>query len=450
MTRLAPLRSVLSLTRFVLLVLLAGWSICGRTAETVLVASSFPKEVLSAYKKAFDEQSSDYRVEFVNFPATNAVSYVRDRAPGARPDVFWGSSPDTFRALRRNDLLQPLDGVRNPAVPAVVGDLSIDDPAHFFLGQALAGYGIMWNTRYLEARGIRPPAAWSDLAQPEYFGHIVMSSASRSSTTHLILESILQAEGWDKGWALILQIAGNCATISERAFDVPNNVTRGRFGLGPVVDFLAVSSRHAGFPVGFAYASPNIVTPAGIGLIKGARNPDGGRAFIAFTLSDAGQRLLLQPEISRLPVLPSLYQSSERPAELPDILNALRSDSGVYTPDISASRYSIVNAVFDQSITFRHRELIAVTQSIHELETRLQQRPDAEASALVARARDLVFRAPLPADDRLLTEPAPTVPQRVAALATREGDWARQASRNLTTAAIWLTQARDRLKEQRP
>ena len=86
MTRLAPLRSVLSLTRFVLLVLLAGWSICGRTAETVLVASSFPKEVLSAYKKAFDEQSSDYRVEFVNFPATNAVSYVRDRALGEAPD----------------------------------------------------------------------------------------------------------------------------------------------------------------------------------------------------------------------------------------------------------------------------------------------------------------------------------------------------------------------------
>ena len=449
MTRLAPLRALLPLTRFVLLVLLAGWSICGRAAETVLVASSFPKEVLSAYKKAFDEQSSDYRVEFVNFPATNAVSYVRDRALGARPDVFWGSSPDTFRALRRNDLLQPLDGIRNPAVPAVVGDLSIDDPAHFFLGQALSGYGIMWNTRYLEARGIRPPAAWSDLAQPEYFGHIVMSSASRSSTTHLILESILQAEGWDKGWALILQIAGNCATISERAFDVPNNVTRGRFGLGPVVDFLAVSSRHSGFPVGFAYAWPNVVTPAGIGLIKGARNPDGGRAFIAFTLSEAGQRLLLNPEISRLPVLPSLYQSAERPAELPDILNTLRSSPTVYAPDVSASRYQVVNALFDQSITFRHQELASVTGTIHELEAQLRQQRDAEASALVARARDLIFRAPMPATDRLLTDPALSGPQRVAALAVREADWARQASRDLATATIWLTQARARLKERR-
>ena len=85
-----------------------GWA-----AEIVLVASSFPKEILSAYKKAFDEQSAEYRVEFVNFPATNAISYVRDRAPGSRPDVFWGSSPDTFSALKRLGLLQALVMVIN-------------------------------------------------------------------------------------------------------------------------------------------------------------------------------------------------------------------------------------------------------------------------------------------------------------------------------------------------
>ena len=34
---------------------------------------------------------------------------------------------------------------------------------------------------------------------------------SRSGTTHLTFETILQGEGWDKGWNQILQIAGNCA-----------------------------------------------------------------------------------------------------------------------------------------------------------------------------------------------------------------------------------------------
>ena len=414
-------------------------------AEIVLVASSFPKEILSAYKRAFDAQSPEYRVEFVNFPATNTVSYVRDRAPGSRPDVFWGSSPDTFRALRRHDLLQSLADTGNPAIPAAAGGLAIDDPDRFYRGQALSGYGIMWNTRYLEARGIPPPAAWSDLARPEYFGHVVMSSASRSSTTHLIVESILQGVGWDAGWALILQIGGNCATITERAFDVPNSITRGRFGAGPVVDFLALSGKYSGFPVDFAYASPNVVTPAGIGLIKGARNPEGGKAFIAFTLSEAGQRLLLRPEISRLPVLPSVYEAGDRPADFPDLLDLLRSNLPAYAPDVSASRYQMVGALFDQAITFRHRELAAVSKTLHELENALRQKPDAEAAALAARARELVFRAPVREDDALLTAPPLKTRERIAALAVREAEWARQTSGNLATARAWLAQARDRL-----
>ena len=48
-------------------------------------------------------------------------------------------------------------------------------------------------------------------ADARYFGHVVMSSPSRSSTTHLIFESILQGKGWDAGWSLILRMAGNAA-----------------------------------------------------------------------------------------------------------------------------------------------------------------------------------------------------------------------------------------------
>lgn len=414
-------------------------------AETVLVASPFPKEILSAYKRAFDEYAPDYRVEFVNFPATNTVSYVRDRPLGSRPDVFWGSSPDTFRALHRHDLLQRLSTLGNPKIPAMVGKLPVDDPEHYYRGQALSGYGIMWNTRYLAARGIPPPAGWQDLAKPEYFGHIVMSSASRSSTTHLIVESILQGAGWDAGWALILQMAGNCATITERSFDVPNSITRGRFGIGPVVDFLALSGRYSGFPIDFAYAWPNVITPVGIGLINGARNPEGGKAFIAFTLGEAGQRLLLRPEISRLPVLPSVYVDKDRPADFPQLLDIAASHLPTYSPDISEARYLMVGALFDQLITFRHRELVAINQTIHELESRLQRHPDTEAGKLLEKARGLVYRAPIAENDELLTQTPAKTREQIASIAAREAEWARQTEKNFTAARAWLAQAHDKL-----
>ena len=42
-------------------------------------------------------------------------------------------------------------GVRNAAAPAKIGNYPLNDPDGLYYGQALAGYGIMWNTRYLSA-----------------------------------------------------------------------------------------------------------------------------------------------------------------------------------------------------------------------------------------------------------------------------------------------------------
>lgn len=416
-----------------------------RAGGVVLVASSFPKEILSAYKRAFDESSPDYRVEFVNFPGTNIVSYLQDRVPGSRPDVFWASSPDSFRALLRHRLLRPIGDVVNPDIPARIGRIDINEPDNFYLGQAISGYGIMWNKRYLAARGIPPPTSWADLAKPEYFSHVVMSSPSRSSTTHLIIESILQGAGWDEGWSLILRIAGNCAAITERSFDVPNSITRGRFGAGPVVDFLALSGKYTGFPVDFVYAWPSVITPVGIGLVNGARNPEGGKAFINFALSKEGQRLLLRPEISRLPVLPEVYEMKDRPQEYPDLTDVTGSDLPAYAPDLSESRYRMVGAIFDQLVTFRHRELVDITREIHAVEKALREKPNPEARQAIAEARNLVFQAPMPEDDSLLTRKPLQTRAHIAAIALREAEWAHRTERNMRQAKALLIRAKDLL-----
>jgi len=411
-------------------------------AESVVVASSFPKEVLVAYKKAFDERYPQYRVEFVNFPGTHIMSYLADHPAGSRPDVFWSSSADSFRALLRHGLLQPI-GDRGET-PAKIGGVDIDDAQGFYKGQALSGSGVMWNTRYLAARAIASPATWSDLVRPEYFGHVVMSSASRSGTTHLIVESILQGAGWEPGWSLILQIAGNCATITDRSFDVPNSVTSGRFGVGLVVDFLALSGKYSGFPVDFSYASPSAIIPASIALVAGARNSAGGVKFIDFALSADGQRLLLRPEISRLPVLPEIYSSPDKPADYPDLIDVIGNNPSVYDPEVSAARHLVVNAIFNQRVSFRHRELVAVTRAIHAAERLLSQRPSPQARALIEQARRLAYRSAVAESDELMSA-APSRAQ-VAAIAGREAQWATlagsdyQAARKLAEQALAMLQ----------
>ena len=415
-------------------------------SESIVIATSFPKELLVAYKNAFEQRNPEYRIEFVNFPGTNIIPFLRDRNSGSRPDVFWSTSPDSFRSLRRLGLLTPLESRGNPKVPLKIGNLDIDDPDGFYKGQALSGYGIMWNTRYLAARAIPQPQTWSDLVKPEYFGHIVMSSPARSGTTHLIVESILQGAGWEEGWSLMLQIAGNCATITDRSFDVPNIVTSGRFGVGLVVDFLALSGKYSGLPVDFAYARPTAITPAGIGLVAGARNPEGGLKFIEFTLSVEGQALLIRPEISRLPIHAETLGSVDRPADYPDLFDVFRKYPATYDPDVSEARYLVVNAIFNQIVTFRHRELVDVTKAIHRAESLLKTRQNAEAAALIEEARRIAYRLPVPEKDELTTKPGLRTRQHISAIAAHEAEWAHRSQDNYATAKILLRQALDKLE----
>ncbi len=95
-----------------------------------------------------------------------------------------------------------------------------------------------------------------------------MSAPSRSGTTHLTVETILQGEGWADGWATMKRMSGNFKSVTERSFGVPDGVNSGNFGVGIVIDFFGFSSMGAGFPVDFVYPSTTTLVPANIGIVK--------------------------------------------------------------------------------------------------------------------------------------------------------------------------------------
>lgn len=357
-------------------------------AETVTVITSFPKELTSAYKKAFEAKYPNDRLEVLNKNTAAGIAFVREQPLGSRPEVFWASAPDAFEVLSSSKLLQKAD-VANPAVPAKIGNYPINDPEGMYYGQALAGYGIMWNTRYLAANKLPEPREWADLARPEYFGHAAISSPSRSGTTHLTVETILQGEGWQKGWAQLLTITGNCAAITERSFGVPDGVANGQYGVGLVIDFFGLAAKNSGMPVEFVYPSVTAIVPANIALVAGSKAPEAGKRFIQFTLSDEGQQLLLDKQISRLPVLPATYQKA--PAGYPNPFAGKIQAKVNFDSALSESRYFVVVALFDQLVTFRHKELAAATKAIHDAAKRLS----GKSSPQLDEARRLVYTPPI-------------------------------------------------------
>jgi ABC-type Fe3+ transport system substrate-binding protein len=360
-------------------------------AGTVTVVTSFPKELTQAYKTVFEKGHPGVKLEILNKNTVQGIAYVRELPVGQRPEVFWASAPDAFEVLAGQKLLDNVADLVNKAAPTKVGSYPINDPQGFYLGQALAGYGLMWNTRYMAAQKLPAPKQWADLTRPVYFGHVAMSSPSRSGTTHLTVETLLQGEGWDRGWSQLLQIAGNCAAITERSFGVPDGVNNGQFGIGLVIDFFGLAGKYSGFPVEFVYPDVTAVVPANIALVAGSKNPAEARQFIAFTLSAEGQQLLYDPKISRLPILPAAAMGGKAPPGYPDAFEIAKRAKVQFDSDLSESRYYVVSALFDQAITFRLKELQGATQAIHKAEAALAKKPNAQAAALLKQARELAY-----------------------------------------------------------
>ncbi|MCX7893049.1 MAG: extracellular solute-binding protein [Burkholderiales bacterium] len=358
------------------------------SAQQVTVVTSFPKELTDAYRKAFESRNPGVKLEILNKNTVAGVAYVRELAPGSRPDVFWASAPDAFEVLAKDGLLEKYDpGV--PGIPAKIGNYPVNDPEGYYRGQALAGYGIMWNTRYLKANRLPEPREWADLAKPVYFGHVATSSPSRSGTTHLTVETILQGEGWEKGWSQLLRIAGNSAAITERSFGVPEGVSNGQYGIGLVIDFFGLAAKANGFPVEFVYPSVTAIVPANIGLIAGAKSPELGKRFIAFTLSEEGQLVLLDPKVSRLPVLPKTYEHA--PKGFPNPYAGTIKPKVNFDANLSEERYYLVSSLFDQTITFRHKELVAAARAINDAAAKLAAKPNPQGERLLAEARAAAY-----------------------------------------------------------
>jgi len=355
--------------------------------------SSFPKDLTVTFKKAFNKKHPGVKVEMLKKKTTAGVKYIQETAGNNNSDLFWASAPDAFEVLKGDGLLQKYQ-TRAKGIPDKVGSYPINDPDGYYKGFAASGYGFMWNTRYLKAKKLPAPREWEDLTKAVYHRHVGMSAPSRSGTTHLTVETVLQGDGWEQGWALWKRIGGNFKTVTERSFGVPDGVNSGQFGIGIVIDFFGFSSQASGFPVEFRYPLVTTLVPANIAIVNNAPHPQAAAAFIEFLLSDAGQKILLDPKIRRLPVNPTAY--ADAPADFPNPFKDSSIGARVKFDVLkSKARYNLVNSLFDVMITYRMNDLREAARAIQEAEAAMAGKSNAKAAALLQQARALIDQVPV-------------------------------------------------------
>ena len=129
----------------------------------LVVITSFPKDLTKSFKKAFEKKYPNVKVEMLKKKTTAGIKYIQETKKNNKADIYWVSAPDAFEVLKDDDLLQVYKSVTK-GIPETIGSYPLSDPDGFYSGVAAAGYGIMWNNRYLKAKKLPVPQQWKDLS----------------------------------------------------------------------------------------------------------------------------------------------------------------------------------------------------------------------------------------------------------------------------------------------
>lgn len=338
-------------------------------AKELVIATTFSPEVTQQVIREWQARSPEQEIRLINRTASS-LQRLLDNPQTEQVDLVLSSSLFLFQYLQQQGKLQPLPSRLVQQSPLVPAELSAGTTA-----VAFSGYGILFNKSRLNEQRLPEPRDLADLLDPRYAESLLLSSPSRSSTNHMMLEMWLQQQGWQAGWRTWLSLVPQISAISSRSFNVADRVKMGLVSAGLTIDSYA--HRLLSDPqLGFHYFPHSVASPTLIAVVKQSRRPELAVDFIDFLLTARGQEMIAEVTMSKFP-LQNLAPNHPLAEAQQQILSQPPLDYALLT-----RRQALVEKLFDVAITFRLHPLKNVWQRLHDKEQRLQRQLSAVRALL--------------------------------------------------------------------
>lgn len=284
------------------------------------------REFEAAFEQHLDEP---VKVRWVK-QGTSELIRLLETADRARPgasfgfDLFFGGGlADHDLAGERGYLEAPsISEHIKDSIPQSVSGCPNYHPSGLWFSTAISSFGILVHKEGLARQGLPVPRTWKDLADPQYFGWLVITDPRKSASVQVAFEAVLQQYGWEEGWQILTRIAANSRLITESSTGVPNEIATGNALAGPCVDFYAKSRIGAAGHSALGFVQPvggTVVTPDPISMLRSPARRELAEKFISFVMSPEGQCLWLLPAgapggplestLYRLPIHPRAYEN---------------------------------------------------------------------------------------------------------------------------------------------
>lgn len=384
---------------------------------TLVIISPHSSSVRAEFARAFSEWTERQRghttaIEWLNVGGTaDGIRYVQSeftsKPAGIGVDLFFGGGMDPYVQFKASNLLQPFqpDPEILNAIPASIGGVPLYDADACWYGTCLGAFGILFNIPVLERLNLPEPRQWSDLANPAIASWVGSGDPRISGSSHMVYETILQAYGWDEGWATLTAMSANTRTFSRSAGEVPKDVSMGEVACGSAVDVYAWRQmEQSGDRLDFVLPDrATVITPDSVGILKGAPNAELAGCFINFLLSPAGQNIWclragtpggpLEHTLNRMPIRPGIVQTAGSNAAVKLDPFAITNRFISYNPTLGSARWGILNDLVGAWMIDTQSELKAAWLAVNSPDTtgatpinRLVEPPMSQADALALAA----------------------------------------------------------------
>ncbi|HSB78189.1 MAG TPA: ABC transporter substrate-binding protein [Candidatus Methylomirabilis sp.] len=317
---------VLAILAFVSVLGLLPQETLAQAKGTVTLYTSESLDKVNEMKLDFEKHNPGVTMNIYRSGSQVVISKLQAefQAGGTLADLIWMADIDYFEDLARKDLLLAYTPPEADKVPAKFK----------YEGGRYHEVRLIFNTVGLNTLRVKTrPTSWKDLTDPRYKGKVGMASPFYSGAAFSTLGTQINMPGF--GWDYYRKLKENGVIIEQSNGTVAKKLATGEFQLVSVVDFMVREAKASGSPVDHIWPKEGaILVPTPIGMLKGAKNPDGARAFLRYLYSPDGQGLFVQQ--GYVPVLPGVEGPKDMPPEKLEVLLTDQAYIGKHREELKA------------------------------------------------------------------------------------------------------------------
>jgi iron(III) transport system substrate-binding protein len=261
-----------------------------RALNQITVYCSILEEQCRVGVAAF-EKATSIKVQMVRKSTGETYAQIKAEATNPKADVWWGGPGDPHLQAAE----EGLEEYKSPRL-AELHDWAqrhAEQSKYRTAGIYLGALGFGFNTKVLASKGIAEPKCWADLLDPKLKDEVQISDPNSSGTAYVMLASIVQLMGEDKGFAYLKSLHRNVNQYTKSGAAPVKATALGETAVGIAFlhDHVTMIVQGAAVKIAAPCEGTGYETGS-VSLVKGAKNLDGAKAFYDWALSADAQKLV--------------------------------------------------------------------------------------------------------------------------------------------------------------